>query len=271
MVRIQADFYSAALGTAATINVLLPQPAPGGLPTAAAAPRRYPVLWLLHGLLDDHTTWLRQTSLERYVEGRGLAVVMPAGGRSFYTDMARGYRYWTYVSEELPALARAWFPLSAQREENFVAGLSMGGYGAFKLALRHPDRFAAAASLSGALRSFDRDLTENSEPEWIAELTNIFGDLAGFAAGEDNVYLLAQKLAASGAPAPLLYQCCGVDDFLYADNRHFKAHAEQIGLPLTYVEGPGDHNWAYWDEQIQRVLAWLPLPPTADEEELLNL
>ena len=136
MARIQCDFFSAALGTSVTINVLLPQPDPA----ARTAPRRYPVLWLLHGLLDDHTTWLRQTSLERYVDGLQLAVVMPAGGRSFYTDMAHGYRYWTYVSEELPALARAWFPLSDQREENFVAGLSMGGYGAFKLALRQPER-----------------------------------------------------------------------------------------------------------------------------------
>ena len=266
MARIQCDFYSAALGTSVTINVLLPQPAQ----EQPTTPRRYPVLWLLHGLLDDHTTWLRQTSLERYVDGLQLAVVMPAGGRSFYTDMAHGYRYWTYVSEELPALARAWFPLSDQREENFVAGLSMGGYGAFKLALRQPERYAAAASLSGALRSFDREAEAGATPEWVDELTNVFGDLAGFSTSEDNVYPLARKLAESGAPSPMLYQCCGVDDFLYADNLAFKQHAESLGLPLTYMEGPGEHNWAYWDQQIQRVLAWLPLPLAGGDEELLS-
>ncbi len=267
MARIQCDFYSDALGTSVTINVLLPQPAP----EQRTPPRRYPVLWLLHGLLDDHTTWLRQTSLERYVDGLQLAVVMPAGGRSFYTDMAHGYRYWTYVSEELPELARAWFPLSAAREENFVAGLSMGGYGAFKLALRHPERYAAAASLSGALRSFDHEAEAGATPAWVAELTDVFGDLAHFPSSEDNVYYLAQQLAGSGAPSPMLYQCCGVDDFLYDDNLLFKAHAESLGLPLTYAEGPGEHNWAYWDQQIQQVLTWLPLPPAGGDEELLSL
>ena len=267
MARIQCDFYSAALGTSVTINVLLPQPAQ----EQPTTPRRYPVLWLLHGLLDDHTTWLRQTSLERYVDGLQLAVVMPAGGRSFYTDMAHGYRYWTYVSEELPELARGWFPLSDQREENFVAGLSMGGYGAFKLALRQPERYAAAASLSGALRSFDREAEAGATPEWVDELTNVFGDLANFPTSEDNVYYLAQQLAESGAPSPMLYQCCGVDDFLYADNLAFKQHAEMLGLPLTYEEGPGEHNWAYWDQQIQRVLAWLPLNLAGNDEELLSL
>lgn len=267
MARIQGDFYSEALGTSVTINVLLPQPAP----EQRTPPRRYPVLWLLHGLLDDHTTWLRQTSLERYVDGLQLAVVMPAGGRSFYTDMAHGYRYWTYVSEELPELARAWFPLSAAREENFVAGLSMGGYGAFKLALRHPERYAAAASLSGALRHFDHEAEAGATPAWVAELTDVFGDLAHFPSSEDNVYYLAQQLAGSGAPSPMLYQCCGVDDFLYDDNLLFKAHAESLGLPLTYAEGPGEHNWAYWDQQIQQVLTWLPLPPAGGDKDLLSL
>lgn len=261
MARIQCDFFSDALGTSVSINVILPQPAPA----QRATRRNYPVLWLLHGLLDDHTTWLRQTSVERYVNDLQLAVVMPASGRGFYTDMAHGYRYWTFVSEELPALARAWFPLSDQRDDNFVAGLSMGGYGAFKLALRQPDRFAAAASLSGALVNFGSDTPGHPEPEWRQELTNIFGDLASFAGSENDVYFLARELAESGAPAPMLYQCCGREDMLYADNLRFKAHAEALRLPLTYEEGPGGHTWDYWDQQIQRVLAWLPLPPSDDE------
>ena len=147
----------------------------------------------------------------------------------------------------------------------------MGGYGAFKLALRHPERYAAAASLSGALRHFEREPQEGAAPDWVEELTNVFGALAGFPASEHDVYFLAQQLAESGAPSPMLYQCCGVDDFLYADNLAFKQHAETLGLPLTYVEGPGEHNWAYWDQQIQQVLAWLPLPPAGGDEDLLSL
>ena len=110
------------------------------------------MLYLLHGLSDDHTAWLRYTSIERYATARGLAVVMPAVHRSFYADEAHGHAYWHFVSEELPAIVAAFFRLSERREDTFVAGLSMGGYGALKLGLHHPERFAAVASLSGRRR-----------------------------------------------------------------------------------------------------------------------
>ncbi len=109
------------------------------------------MLYLLHGMSDDHTAWLRYTSIERYAARHGLAVVMPAVGRSFYANEAHGHPYWDFLSEELPAVVGRFLRVSDRREDTFVAGLSMGGYGAFKWALRQPERFAAAASLSGAL------------------------------------------------------------------------------------------------------------------------
>ena len=124
MALIQCDFFSESLGFSTTMNVILPQP----------ARERYRVLYLLHGMSDDHTIWCRRTSIERYVDPLGLAVVMPAVHRGYYTDMAAGYRYWTFISEELPALARSFFPLSHKREDTFVAGLSMGGALALRLA-----------------------------------------------------------------------------------------------------------------------------------------
>lgn len=255
MAFIQCNFFSETLGLCVSMDVILPQ--------APAAQRhigrRYPVLWLLHGHSDDHTIWQRRTSIERYVEGRQLAVVMPAVDLSFYTDMAEGNRYWTYVSEELPAVARSFFPLSSRRADNFVAGLSMGGYGAFKLALTYPARYAAAASLSGALRRFSEDLEGDRDAEWIAKLKRIFGDLHEFPGSRHDVFGLAERVAHGKLPAPLLYECCGTEDFLYADNVRFKQHAEALGLPLTYEEGPGEHGWGYWDKMIQRVLDWLPL------------
>lgn len=255
MALFHVNFFSNVLGLSVAMDVILPQPAPGG----QRRKQKLPVLWLLHGLSDDHTIWQRRTSIERYVEPLQLAVVMPAVDRSFYTDMAQGNRYWTYISEELPALARAFFPLSAQREDNFVAGLSMGGYGAFKLALSHPSRFAAAASLSGALHNFAEDAAASNDPGWTAELTRIFGDLAKFTGGSNDIYHLAARVAKGKTPSPQLFQCCGTEDFLYEGNLRFKAHAEALGLPLTYTEGPGEHVWSYWDMMIQRVLEWLPL------------
>ena len=255
MAFIQCNFRSNVLNLWASMDVILPQPASG----TRRGERKLPVLWLLHGLSDDHTIWQRRTSIERYVEPLNLAVVMPAVDRSFYTDMAQGNRYWSFMVDELPVVARSFFPLSARREDNFVAGLSMGGYGAFKLAFRHPTRFAAAASLSGALRDFAEDAAASNDPAWVAELTRIFGNLGNFAGSDNDVYALAERLARSKGPVPKLHQCCGTEDFLYADNVRFKAHAEALGLPLTYVEGPGEHEWGYWDKMIQNVLAWLPL------------
>jgi len=258
MAWIQCDFFSEVLGLSTSMGVILPQAAAGGPGAAAPADpgRRHPTLWLLHGLSDDHTIWHRRTSIERYAAPLGLAVVMPAVGRSFYADTTYGHRYWTFVSEELPALARTFFPLSEARRDNFVAGLSMGGYGAFKLALRRPDRFAAAASLSGALDIVRA--VEEAEDELREELRRVFGDPAALPGSDDDLLHLAEQVARSAGPRPALYAWCGTEDFLFEQNVRFRDHARQVGLDLTYEEGPGDHQWLHWDRQIQRVLDWLP-------------
>ncbi len=259
MALIHCDFFSDVLGLSCSMCVILPQETRVQVGMRSRAKdRRHPTLYLLHGLSDDHTIWQRRTSIERYVAPLGLAVVMPAVHRSYYTDTARGYPYWTYVSEEVPSVARSFFPLSSERERNFVAGLSMGGYGAFKIALRHPDRFAAAASLSGALDV--RTLAQCPDERVRAEQENVFGDLAAIAGSENDLFHLAERVAASAGPRPKLYQWCGLDDPLYEHSRRFKEHAGRLGLDLTHEEGPGGHDWASWDRQIQRVLQWLPLP-----------
>lgn len=257
MALLHCNFFSDVLGLCCSMDVVLPQATSRqiGLEGRAAGPP-YPVLYLLHGLSDDHTIWQRRTSIERYVAEMGLAVVMPAVHRSFYTDMARGYPYWTFISEELPAICRSFFPLSERREETFVAGLSMGGYGAFKLALRCPERFAAAASLSGALDVVGLFAqTPERQPEW----TNVFGDLDALRGSENDLFHLAERVARSDGPKPALFQWCGTEDQLYPSNVRFRDHARALGLDLTYTEGPGGHDWARWDEQVQNVLRWLPL------------
>ncbi|HUT31839.1 MAG TPA: alpha/beta hydrolase family protein [Planctomycetota bacterium] len=247
MALLHCDFFSDVLQLSCSMDVILPQ---------APARRRFPTLYLLHGLSDDHTIWQRRTSIERHVADLPLAVVMPAVGRSFYTDMARGLRYWTFISEELPALCRRLFPLSARRDDTFVAGLSMGGYGAFKLALRCPRRYAAAASLSGAL---DMATLLENDPSRGPEMANIFGDLTRFRGSANDLLHLAEALARSAGPKPRLFQWCGTEDFLYPGNLAFRDHARRLGLDLTYTDGPGDHQWKHWDDQIQHVLRWLPL------------
>ena len=254
MILTTVNFFSDVLGLRSQLNVILPQ---RSLTDAQSKSKpKYRSLYLLHGLTDDHTAWQRWTSIERYVEKMDLAVIMPAVHRSFYTDMAQGSKYWTFISEEVPAIARDLFPLSARRADNFVAGLSMGGYGAFKLALRCPDRFAAAASLSGALDMAAS--TGGEDPGWLAEMRNIFGDPNAFQGSPNDLFFLAEKVARAGVK-PKLFQYCGTDDFLYAENVRFRDFIQPLGFDYVYEESPGDHSWGYWDMMIQKVLAWLPL------------
>lgn len=255
MARIQCNFQSDALGSAATIEVILPEP----------LRKSYPVLYLLHGLLDDQTTWMRQTAIERYVQPLGLAVVMPAVQRGWYTDMASGPGYFTFVADELPTLVKGMFPISSRRKDTFVAGLSMGGYGAFKLALTYPARYAAAASLSGALNVVDLlpTLDKVERKEWTA----IFGNLKKLAGSDNDLTHLAGQLAKSKARRPQLFQCCGNEDFLYDQNVTYRDLLQSLNIKLTYEDGPGEHDWAYWDLMIQRVLAWLPLKTSAPRNQ----
>jgi len=239
------------------MEVILPQPDMSTL-SKERIEAGWPVLYLLHGLSDDHTMWQRRTSIERYATARNLAVVMPSGGRSFYTDMARGYNYRTFISEELPKIVRSFFRISTAREDTFIAGLSMGGYGALKTALSLPQNFAAAASLSGVadITAFtNRDMNQ-------MEARNIFGDDLAVTGTDHDLFHLADRLASDEtAPDLMLYQCCGTEDFLYQDNLRFRDHVMSLGLNLLYEEGPGIHEWAYWDKHIQRVIGWLPIKP----------
>ncbi len=227
---------SEALNVAATITVVIPQ--------EVETP---PVLYLLHGLTDDHTGWTRNTSIERYADEAGLAVVMPAVHHSFYTDEVHGHAYWTYVSEELPALVRRLLRVSDRPEDTFAAGLSMGGYGAIKLALSYPDRYAGAASLSGTL-----DITYMADREDRAEIWDrAFG---GEIRKENDLF----ALLAAAPSVPPLYIGCGTSDGLLDANERFIAAATGAGVDLTTDLRAGEHEWSLWDSQIADVIAWLP-------------
>ena len=256
MILNEVNFFSEALTLRSTMYVLLPQRSLAETKTKRTP--KYRTLYLLHGHSDDHTAWMRWSSIEKYVEGLNLAVVMPAGNLSFYTDMVYGGKYGQFISEEVPVVVRDMFSLSDKREDNFVAGLSMGGYGAFKLALTYPDRYAAAASLSGAVdvcetvRAHDRI----DDKVWLDGMRNVFGDLNKVPNSKHDLFTLAKKVAKSPVK-PRLYQCCGTEDFLYADNVRFRDAIRKLPLNLIYEEGPGEHVWSYWDKMIQNVLKWM--------------
>jgi putative tributyrin esterase len=256
MAHLRCDFFSEALGLSTTMTVILPQRGSTQIGVAGADVEGLPpVLYLLHGLSDDDTTWLRRTSIERYVAPLGLAVVMPQVHRSYYTDEAYGGRYWTFLSEELPGLVSSFFRVSERREDTFVAGLSMGGHGALKWALHQPQRFAAAASLSGSLNQAGPRY-QRRRPEDPRMMERIFGDSV-LAGGPNDLVSLVGRLDPAAVPA--LGVWCGSEDLLLADNQTFVDAAARAGVPLHVRFSPGEHEWSYWDDRIQDVLAWLPL------------
>lgn len=256
MALLRCDFFSDSLSLSTSMTVVLPQQTSSQIGmVGTATPDPPPVLYLLHGLSDDDSTWLRRTSIERYAAPLGIAVVMPQVQRSFYTDEAYGGRYWTFLSAELPDIVQAFFRLSSRREDTFVAGLSMGGYGAFKWALREPDRFAAAACLSGAVH-LSGLRSGPDRPDDPRMFERIFGDQR-IDGGPDDLFSLLED--ADPATVPALHLSCGTEDELYEDNLAFAAACARRGVQLTTAFGPGGHSWDVWDARIQDVLRWLPL------------
>lgn len=254
MAFIQANIFSNVLNLDVGVNILLPQETPR---TPRPQKDDVPVLYLLHGMGGNQTVWERRSSIERYVRERELAVVMPSTELGFYTDTTYDMKYWTFISEELPQILQELFPqLSTKREKTFAAGLSMGGYGAVKLGLKCPQQFAAVASLSGALSLGEQPevlLEAGSRAYW----EGIFGPLAEIAGSGNDPIQMIQEV--SVAEAPDFFICCGEEDDLYPASQYFVHKAGQKGLNVTFEHGPGAHTWDFWDQWIQRVLAWLPL------------
>lgn len=238
MALFTVTFRSASLSHDTAVNVIIPESAPV---------EDIPTVYLLHGMHGDHSAWERKTGIERYAAARNIAVVMPDGENSFYEDMKYGKKYFTYVADELVDYTRRIFRLSVKRENTYVCGLSMGGYGAFKLALRRPEQYAACASLSGCV-----DIIERLKScSWTNEAAAIWGDdFRTCTAGTDSdIKYLIETFPAS-APKPKMYACCGREDSLYEDNLHFRDFMAGQPFDFTFEDGSGAHTWDFWDEWV---------------------
>ena len=242
MAFCELHFRSNALGRQTACNLIIPQ--------GQSAP--WATFYLLHGASDDHTIWARRTSIERYVEGLPLLVVMPEGGGSgFYTDAVDGSgRYESAIIEDLIPFMDATFPTRAEGAGRAIGGLSMGGYGAMKLALKHPDLFCSANSHSGAV-SLER-MVNNDNPDWRGKMRRIFGENA--IGGAEDPFALA--LNGNAQTRPALKIDCGSEDFLLDSNRSFHAHLEKHAVAHQYDEFSGGHEWSYWDTHVQEALAF---------------
>lgn len=210
------------------------------------------VLYLLHGLSEDGSTWQRYTNIETLAYEKGLVVVMPSFGRSFYTDLPNGQAYFTYLMQELPQYLKDVFGLAPKREDTFIVGNSMGGYGAFKAALNFPEKYAAAASFSGVLSLEILNLMPEDPRK--DEFRLIFGDLNKLKGSQHDPMTWLEKAAKKPADLPRLFVACSKQEDLYPINRLFQAACQNLGVPLNYVEEDGQHDWHFWNKHIQRFL-----------------
>lgn len=257
MALIQVNYVSSALQRTVPLQVILPvdKLTPDGkLP----AEKKFKTLYLLHGYLGNYTDWISGTRIQRWAEERDLAVVMPSGDNAFYVDRPdTGNCYGQFIGEELVEVTRRMFPLSRKREDTFIGGLSMGGFGAMRNGLKYHDTFGAIISFSGVLQIFEAlETTPNQANEPF--LKGIFGDLNKAVKSDNNPSVLAKALAKKEV-LPNVYIACGTEDSLITHNRNFRDLLEESGFHVTYEEGPGDHNWDFWDTYIKKAIDWLPL------------
>ena len=237
MAFIEIKFPSDTLGHGETVNVILPDsPREGGAK----------VLYLLHGHSDDYSTWMRRTSIERYATKYNIAVVMPDGNRSFYTNTASGHLYYDYIAHELPKKMEMYFNISNKPCDKYIAGLSMGGYGALKVALRECGQYAAAAGLSSAVDIKSDTINFALDPVFLGKPVP----------DEDDCFWLARQ-AAQKENRPRLFIGEGRQDFLYKDNENFRKLLDEIGYEYTYKESDGYHTWDFWDEYIPQAIEWM--------------
>ena len=240
MAKMRISFWAESLSKDANMTVLLPDE------VHAAGP--YPVLYLLHGMSQDDSQWSRLTRIERYVAELPLIVVMPDGGRGYYTDAVHGLAYESHVMKDVIAFVDRFFPTVPERRGRAIGGYSMGGHGAVKLAFKHPDCFSSVVGSAGPYVPADR----MAQPQYFEELRLIFGDDP--AEGGNDVFRLAEQMDRSLWPAIRIE--CGTEDYLLEDSRKLHAHLEALGIPHDYAELPGAHSLSGWDPHVPAGIAF---------------
>jgi len=253
MILVQLTLFARSLQRQVDVNVLLPQHfwEDGKTPDPE---KEYPTLYLLHGHGDNQNMWQRFTNIERYAGRKNMIVIMPSADRSWYTDTAYGDAYFTFITDELPDLCRNLFHgVSRTRENTFVAGLSMGGYGALKIGLTYPERYAGVAAFSAVtdIVGFVERMKANAG-YWNA----IFGGVEGLENSPHDLFYLAKKAKDEAKPLPRMYLWCGTEDSLLSHTERMRDCLLSLGYPLRHSLTQGNHSWPYWDEQSEKAISY---------------
>lgn len=287
MAQFSLEFFSKSLMVQTQVSVLMPSVGPADDPEAFyASGRRYKVLWLLHGASGDYTDWIRYTNITRYAENRDLIVVLPSvlnSDYSNYVTFADGFNVSDYFFHELMPMIHHWFPASDKREDNFIAGMSMGGNGTLIFGLSHPERFGGMAVLSSTAREVEylRPLARMTSEEFrhaakdpllcpgpngtgmrLKEINQVakYPTVQDFLDSPENVWDRLPEAAARG-DLPPMYVCCGTEDQnVYPRYLRFRQYLEKLGINATFEEYPGyRHEYPLWDQAIQKAMDFFGL------------
>lgn len=219
------------------------------------------VITLLHGMSNIGDDWMMMTAIPRYAADNGYIIVAPNADNSFYHDMTYGDAFFTGLTEYWPGALRAIFHLPDEREKNFIAGFSMGGYGALRMAMACPERYAACGSFSGSIDVRGMLAMMNQDSSLRQYATSLMGPGLELP-GEADLYHLAQSIAAlPGAQQPRFFATCGRQDSefvgIHNQNLAFAKHAKELGLDYTYLLWDGDHEFNVWDRSIAEFIGFI--------------
>ena len=247
MIAMTLTFDSEALGRSVTMRAVLP------LSGAYSVKPPLRTLYMLHGLNGSDRDLLTFTRIALYARERGLAVFFPAGENSFYLPRREtGEDYLKFVGEEIPEMTRSAFALSARREDTFIGGLSVGGYGALNAAFAYPQTFGKAIAFSAALRPWEsmvEPVTAEIELQE-ARRRQLFGE-------KPERWDTLEFVGRCKEPYPEVYLACGLEDRFIAVNREFARDARALGVRAQLHELPGGHSWDFWDRNLPDALDFL--------------
>ena len=262
MSYFEGNYYSMALQKQVSLSIILPNDAISFFTQGNKHYERAPkTLYLLHGFSENHRAWLSGSSIQEIALRYNLAVVMPCGDNSFYLNQkGTGRQYANFVGEELVNYVTKTFGLSDKREDTFVGGLSMGGFGAIHTGVMFGDTFSKVVALSSAMIIHE---IKNQKPGYSNGIADYdyycttFGDLEVLETSEKNPEYIMKKRKAEGKPLPPIYMAVGTEDFLIEHNREFHRFLEEEDMEVVYYESEGAHDWKFWNSYIEPAVQWL--------------
>ena len=262
MALLTVNFLSQSLCRITSVQVFLPNDLnPEERAGNPYYDRPMKTLYLLHGYSGNYTDWVQGSNICNLAKKYNFAVVCPSADNSFYFDQEMtGGSYRTFIGEELPAYLHKLLGLSTQKEDTFIGGLSMGGFGAVCTALRYPETFSKAVGFSSAfvineLLTNGKRVTSTETNRAFQE--HVYGPLDKLKNSEKNPEFLINRLLEKGQSVPALYLACGTEDYLLENNRDFRDFLHKKGIPAVYVESPGIHDWDFWNRALAPAVEWL--------------